>query len=182
MNITTLPLSALHGAPWRATHCLKPDQRVLVQSLTESGWLLPLVATPNGTLVDGHYRWQLARENKRLAKVLGDLVPVHVVDVDEVDAMVMHLRLNMGRGRVVGHKASQVLRLVLRSGKYTDVQLQEQLRLNDDEWDLLVDGDLVKKRNVPEHRYSPAWVPVEVPEGAAVVPPVIERPPNPDQS
>ena len=182
MNITTLPLSALRGAPWRATYCLKPDQRVLVQSLMESGWLLPLVATPGGLLVDGHYRWQLAQENKRLAKVLGDHVPVHVVDVDEIDAMVMHLRLNLGRGRIVGHKASQVVRLVLRSGKYDEQDLQQQLRLNDDEWDLLTDGNLLKKRNVAEHRYSPAWVPVEVPEGAPVVPPVIERPPNPDQS
>ena len=182
MNIVNVPLNSLQGAPWRATYCLKPDQRVLIQSLVDTGWILPLIARKdNQMIIDGHYRWMIAQENKRLAKVLGKEVPVRFVDVDDIDAMIMHVRLNMGRGRVVGHKMSQLVKLVLRSGKYEEEQVQTQLRLNDEEFALLVTGDLIKKRNIPEHRYSPAWVPVEVPAGQAVPTPDIERPPNPDQ-
>jgi hypothetical protein len=49
-----------------------------------------------------------------------------------------------------------------------------------DELELLLDGTLIKMRKIPQHTYSRAWVPIEVPAGEEL-PVVIERPPNPDR-
>ena len=182
MKFAEVPLSSLKPAPWRATYCLKPDLRLLRESLIESGWVAPIVVRHSDMMiVDGHYRWWLAQENKKVAKVLGPNVPVVLVDCDDVEAMLIHVRLNLGRGRILGEKLSKIMKLILMSGKYTEDQIQSQLCMTDDEFDVIVDGTLLKKRKIPEHQYSPAWVPVEVPEGQTVPTMKIESPPNADR-
>ena len=180
-TFSEVSLKKLIGAPWRATYVLKPDLRLLAESMTEYGWVQPLVVRERDLMIiDGHYRWELACENKKVRAACGNSVPVMMVDIDDADAMVMHLRLNLGRGRVLGERMSKCIRQILRSGKYTEGELRSLLKLQREEMDLMVEGTLLKKRNIAEYQYSPAWVPVEVNDksGAGIS---IERPPNADR-
>lgn len=180
LELTTLPLSSLAPPPWRANHVLRPDLRLLQDSMLEYGWLGPLVARPNGLLIDGSYRLQIA-ETRAMLEKWGPNAPVLVKDVDEIEAMVMHVRLNRARGVAHAKQMSRLVQAVMRSGRYEDAELQAMLRMSADELDLLLDGTLIKKRKVAEHTYSRAWVPIEVPEGQPVQQPQIERPPTPDK-
>ena len=178
MNYHEIHFSSLKPAPWRANHTLRPEMRVLADSIKIHGWLSPLVVLESGVIVDGVSRWSIAQNDKQILKRDKGVVPVTVLNGDEVDGMLAHVRLNRARGEIIPRSFSLLVRDVVRSGKFTLEELQKELHLGNDELSLLIEGTLFKIRKVAEHKYSQAWVPVES-NGVAEAP-TFERPPNKD--
>ena len=146
-----------------ATYTVGPDRRGLKKSIQRSGIIVPLVIMEDGTIIDGLLRWKLAKE-------LGiEEVPVVVaVGVDEVEALVMHVELNRHRGDVVARSLSVLLKRVIASKRYTAEALRRHLVITPTEMSLLMDGSVLKARNIAEHSYSPSWVPIESETGEDV--------------
>ena len=181
LNIASRKVGELTPAPWATSHVLRPDERLLADSLTIHGWLAPLVVTRTGLIVDGNQRHRLAATDKRVAEALGPDVPVNIVDCDEVDAMLMHMRLNRGRGMVVAKRVSSLILEVLASGRYTPTDLRRMLCMTQEEFDVLHDAVYVKMKAVSQHKYSRAWVPIEAPKPGDVTSSMqYEYPVNPD--
>jgi ParB-like chromosome segregation protein Spo0J len=178
-----VPLSSIQPAEWRATYILKPDLRQLTASIRDLGWVAPLVVRrEDQTIIDGFSRWLVAQKDKTVMVRDQQMVPVSWMEVDEVDAMIAHVRLNRARGSLVAKPLSNIIRDILARG-YDESILQKMLGLSTDEFDLMAEGSLIKTRKLAEHTYSDAWVPVEAPPVGAVVAPrlQIERPPNQDR-
>lgn len=178
-EISIEDFKALKPSSWESiNHILRPDRLLLQDSLMKFGWIQPLtVRVANNSIIDGLSRWVLAAEHP---ETLGKEIPVHWIDCDEVDAMVLHIVLNRGRGNVLNRDLSQLIKRIRRTKKYEDEFLKQSLRMTDDEFDLLADGTLIKMRKVSRHTYSKAWVPVET-RGALPTNISIERPPNKDE-
>lgn len=169
-------------APWASVYILKPDRIVLERSLNEYGWLQPIIVQKGtGLIIDGNVRYQVAGQMSDLRKQTKDLVPTLVQDCNSLDAMLMHLRLNRGRGTIVAKKMSNIVRDLIRSRKYSEQDLKRLLVMRGDEMDLMIDGSLIKARKISDHDYSRAWVPVEAPASITDTKSVIERPPNADR-
>jgi len=182
MNIDYIKGEDLVAAPWRCTHVLKPDLEVLVRSMIEYGWLTPIVARKaNNMIIDGHHRWQIAANVKEFRKATKGVVPVHYIDCNEYEAMMMHARLNRGRGSVTAKPLSNVIKRLLLSKIYNEESIRFALVMKNDELDLMIDGTLLKSKKVADHKYSQAWVPVEAPASITETSTIIERPPNPDR-
>jgi len=182
MKIQMLPKTAVHPPEWRATSILRPDLLLLKTSLTESGWLQPIVVrVSDNSIIDGSERWNVVCTDERFRKKHGDSIPVVFHDVDEIDAMVLHVRLNRARGFVHPVRLSSVVNKIIVSAKYGERDLAAILAMSDDELELLLTGDLIKKKNLQKYEYSRAWVPVEVPTEGEVPSSFIERPPNEDR-
>jgi ParB-like chromosome segregation protein Spo0J len=171
----------IRPADWRATHVLRPDLKLLADSIAEDGWVYPIIVrTADSRIIDGFHRWQVAQADKRILARDEGVIPVEFRDIDEIDAMILHARLNRARGSIVAKYLSMMVTDILASRKYTEDDLQKMLRMSVDEIGLLVDGSLIKHRNLKEYQYSKAWVPIEVRDGTSQDP-GIERPPNPDR-
>ena len=168
----------LKPASWRSTYTLKPDVKLLVSSLTDYGWLQNLVVNSDGTIIDGYVRSGLALTNKGLIRKFNGKVPVLEVTVDDIDARIMHVKMNRARGQIVPRYMSALVKDVLRSKKYDPDELKKMLNMTIDEFTLLQNGSLFKQRNLDTHVYSKAWTPIES-NGNEI--PVIERPPTPDK-
>ena len=176
VNATELKL-----APWRTTYIIKTDLEVLARSLEDYGWLQPIVVQKSSnTIIDGAYRWMISANLSKLRKMTDGMVPVIYVDCDDIEAMLMHGRLNRGRGEVVAQKLSRIIKSVIRSRKYGEADIKRMFVMHMDEVDLMVDGTLLIDKNISEHKYSSAWVPIEAPASAKDAPMSIERPPNSD--
>ena len=178
------PLNAVRPAEWRANYLLRPNMRLLTASIQDYGWLAPiLVRRSDSKIIDGFHRWVVAQNDKTIVKRDGGMVPVQWIDVDIADAMIMHIRMNRARGDFVARSISDLVRLILRTRKYDARQLADMLEMVDEEFNLLVDGSLLKIRKVSEHQYSAAWVPIEAPRPSENVASgiVLEKPPNPDR-
>lgn len=182
LNIKYVDPNSLKVPEWKATHILRPDLLVLSASLTEFGFIEPIhVRKSTGEIIDGSERFLLAVNIKQLHKHLKNGIPVIEHDVDSLGAMMLHLRLNRGRGNVVAKQMSNIIKKLRLSGKYKVTDFESLLCMKSDEIALMIDGSLIKTRNIPEHRYSRAWVPVEAPPGTIDAGPIIERPPNADR-
>lgn len=167
METQEVSLDNLKAPEWHSNYLLAPDRRQLEQSLKDFGWVQNLTAQKDGTLIDGVYRARLADE-------LGwATAPVVFVDADNIDAMILHLRMNRNRGMVVAKKVSNLIRQILMSDKYEIDVLPVMLGMEVDEFEVLADGTLIKHRNIPAHRFNRAWVPFESATGEDVH---IERP------
>lgn len=177
IQIESVHFDHLRPPEWRATYCLKPDLRTLRESVMTYGWTAPIVVQASTSyIIDGFHRWVLAQKNPLLKRDKG-IVPVHFLEVDEIDAMVAHVRMNRGRGDLVPRFLSMLVRDILRSKKYSEDELKKLLGMGVDEFGLLVEGGLLNRVNLAEYEYSHAWVPIESNGSDSIV---IERPPNPD--
>ena len=92
---------------------------------------------------------------------------------NKVEAMLLHIDLNRYRGVVVAKFLSRLIRRIYQSGKYSDNKLRKKLGMTQNEFEVLLEGSLVKMRKIKQHTYSPAWVPIESASGEDIH---IERP------
>lgn len=172
----------LRPAPWRATYIVKTDLAVLARSLEDYGWLYPIVVQKSSNrIIDGHYRWEISSNIECLVRDNSKKVPVIYSDCDDVEAMLMHVRLNRGRGVTQAKRTSRIIQDVVSSRKYPESHLKRVLNMHPDEIGLMLDGTLLKDKKISDHKYSSAWVPVEAPAGATEQAPIIERPVIKDQ-
>lgn len=182
MNIQDVPLSSLKPPSWGSTYLLRPEKMLLRISMIESGWLQPLVVClSNQIIIDGTKRWDMALSEDKFLNKYGKFAPVVYHDVDEIDAMILHVRLNRARGNSHPVGLSGLLKKIIYSGKYDAKDLSNILLMGDDEIDLLLSSGLLKKKNWEKYEYSRAWVPIEAPKNIEVETSFIERPPNSDR-
>ncbi len=182
LNIKYVNASDLKVPEWRATHILRPDMLVLSASLGELGFIEPIhIRKSTGEIIDGSERFLLATNMKQMQRHIKNGIPVIEHDVDSLTAMMLHLRLNRGRGSIVAKNMSNIIKKLRLSGKYKLTDFESLLCMKSDELSLMLDGSLIKTRNVADHKYSRAWVPVEAPPGTIDSGPIIERPPNEDR-
>lgn len=160
--------SELSPAKWSsACYIVAPDYKRLLSSIDTYGILSPIVIQKNGTIIDGYHRWIIANELK-IKKV-----PVAVVKCDDVEAVLLHIDMNRYRGIVIAKYLSRLMQRVMQSQRYTEEELRTKLGMTYDEFDVLLDGTLIKMRKIKQHTYSPAWVPIESKNGEDLH---IERP------
>jgi hypothetical protein len=162
------PILELHTAPWTATYTLRPEKLQIRAAIKKYGILSPVVIQAGTNLIiDGKTRCEIALD-------LGlTHVPVVAVECTEVEAMVLHVRLNRYRGETVARRLASIIRRVLVSGTYDEEALRNEFSMSHDEFDVLADGTVLKRRNIAAHEYSMSWVPYESDTGEDIR---IERP------
>ena len=182
-KLHTFDAESLHVPEWNATYILRPDLLVLANSMMESGMLCPMVVQSKGMFViDGTQRLKIIRGNKHLTEKFKEGIPVQLVDCGITEAMALHVQMNRGRGNMVAHKLSQIVKQLKRSGYFEIEDFERHFNMKGDELELMLDGSIIKHRKVPNHRYSRAWVPIEAPVGAVEEKSQsIEKPPTPDR-
>lgn len=183
IEIVYVEPSSLKVPEWRATHTLRPEMLVISASLSQFGFIEPIhVRLSTREIINGSERYLLATNIPAILKHSDGKIPVVYHDVDQIDAMIMHLRLNRGHSVVLAQKTSSIIRAVKRSGKYGNSDFEDMLCMRSDELSLMLDGTLFKVRKIKEHNYARAWVPIEAPPGSIEPESMsIEKPPNPDR-
>lgn len=181
-KIELVDFSELKVAPFKATYILRPDLLTLSRSLMDFGFVTPIIVQKGTNIViDGNERLLLCTKNKNVKSVVGDKCPVVYMECDSLDAQLIHLRLNRSRGNLLAKPTSNIIRNLVKSKKFCKEDFEELLQMKHDEFYLMLDGSLLKHRNVSEHSYSRAWVPVEADPKITAIPISIEKPPNPDR-
>lgn len=183
ISIEYVEPSGLVVPEWRATYTLRPEMLVISASLSQFGFIQPIhVRRATGEIIDGSERFLLATNIPQILRKSSGKIPVVFHDIDKIDAMMMHLRLNRGHSNVLAQKTSDIVRAVKRSGKYGVSDFEDMLCMRAEELSIMIDGSLLKTRKLKEHNYARAWVPIEAPPGSVEEESFsIERPPNPDR-
>lgn len=95
----------------------KQNLELLKQSILTNGWTLPIVARPDGTIIDGFHRWTVAGQEP-LNSMLGDMVPVvtvaHESHEEDVYGTITH---NRARGTHLLEPMKKIVKELLDAGK-----------------------------------------------------------------
>lgn len=134
-----------------------PEMELLKLSIMETGWTQPIVATPDGQIIDGFHRWTLASTDADVRALAGGKVPVVYVEVDVSHQMIATVRHNRARGTHGILKMGNIVR-TLRDQGLTDADILRRLGMEDEELDRLAETrgspDLVGKDSFGE-----GWIP-----------------------
>lgn len=176
-TITWLEPGELHPNAWNPNRVFKPELALLKQSLLLTGWIQPVLANANGMIIDGFHRWSLATLDGDVRAIGGGRIPVAVLDIDDLSAMLLTVRINRAKGSHASTRMSELVRALLAAGVTTE-RIMAEMGATRAEVELLAEEDVFKAKRVADWAYSPSWYPIEAESGtvpdAEVVPEVPE--------
>lgn len=119
-GVEFVPRDTLRANDYNPNRVNEENLRLLTQSILSNGWTLPIVARPDGTIIDGFHRWTVAGRDP-LATRLGGLVPVvrvnHTDKADDVYGTITH---NRARGTHLLEPMKAIVKELLDEGKSVD--------------------------------------------------------------
>lgn len=158
----------LHPNEWNPNRVHRAELRLLEHSLLSTGWIQPVLANPNGLIIDGFHRWRLSQDSPQVREMTNGLVPVARLNLSDTDAMMLTVRINRAKGTHVAYEMSRIVHGLLEAG----VTIQEVMRgigATKQEVELLAQDGVFARLDTKNHAYSPAWYPVEVAKAPEVV-------------
>ena len=150
LEIRYVPIESVKPNEYNPNRESPHEFELLLRSMEEDGFTTPIVALPNGTIVDGEHRW-------RAAKALGYVeIPVTFVDMDDIQRRVATLRHNRARGSEDVALVAEILRDAESMGALGSVQ--ESLMMTDVEIARLID-DVPAPEALAGEEFGQAWIP-----------------------
>jgi hypothetical protein len=148
----------LRANAYNPNRVFTPERELLKRSILEDGWTQPIVARPDGEIVDGFHRWTLASTDAEVAAAGGGLIPVVFLEPRDLAAqMASTVRHNRARGQHGVLKMSTIVRDMMAAGMSME-QVCTELGMEDEEAERLSD-----MRSSPESAgkdsFGRGWVP-----------------------
>lgn len=136
-----------------------PEMKLLKTSILEDGWTQPIVARPDGEIVDGFHRYTLGSTDRDIKAMTGGLVPVVVLeDADPAHQMMSTVRHNRARGSHAVLKMADIVRDLKDNSQLSDDEIQKRLSMEDEEVERLYDASGMIKRGRAEG-FNAGWEP-----------------------
>jgi ParB-like chromosome segregation protein Spo0J len=160
-GIVWTPATDLEPNPWNPNRVHKAELRLLERSLLLTGWIQPVLANPDGLIIDGFHRWRLAQDSKAVSARDAGMVPVARLDVTRPQAMLMTVRINRAKGIHVALEMHRLVHDLLENHGYTVETVMTEMGATRDEVEALAASGLFAARGTSTHAYSKAWYPIE---------------------
>lgn len=136
--VVWIPRTELRANHYNPNRVFTRELALLKQSILEDGWTQPIVARPDGEIVDGFHRWTLSADPE-IAALSGGLIPVvRLAPASAADQMASTVRHNRARGQHGILKMSTIVREAAAAGMTGDViekkfgmEQEEIVRLSD---------------------------------------------------
>lgn len=146
---------------WNPNTVFNKELALLEQSILENGWVHPLIINANGIIIDGFHRHWLAKNSQKIMERDAGIVPCVVLDIPDREAMMLTVRINRAKGTHGAMPMRDLVRTLVDDYDVTADEMVEKMGMTESEVGLLYDGSLLKERNLQNHKYSKAWVPIE---------------------
>ena len=157
--ITWVDPKTLHANSYNPNKVATPEMRLLKTSILEDGWTQPIVARPDGEIVDGFHRWTLGSTDKDVKAMTGGLVPVvRLQDADMAHQMMSTVRHNRARGSHAVLKMADIVRDLRDKEGLTEQEIMARLSMEDEEVERLYDASGMIKRGRSEG-FNKGWEP-----------------------
>lgn len=116
-TLAWVPRESLRANDYNPNKVSKENLKLLEQSILSNGWTLPIVAKPDGTIIDGFHRWTVAGREPLLS-ILGGMVPVvRVSHADKSGDIYGTITHNRARGVHLLEPMKKIVKDLLNEGK-----------------------------------------------------------------
>lgn len=158
MAVEWVDRNTLNPNDYNPNHVAPPELELLKTSILEDGWTQPIVARPDGTIVDGFHRWTVSADPKIGAMTEGKVPVVRVAHDDPAHLRMSTIRHNRARGSHAVLKMADIIRDLIDSGGMTPEEVMRRLGMEDEEVERLYDRGGMLKRGSKE-AFNGGWVP-----------------------
>lgn len=158
-NLTWVSRDTLRANQYNPNKVAPPEMRLLKISILENGWTQPIVARPDGEIVDGFHRWTLSAD-KDIAALTDGLIPVVYLapDLDPASQRMATIRHNRARG------SHHVVKMADIVGELDELGLSAEeiglrLQMESEEVARLIQRGNKLVRGANPEGFNPGWVP-----------------------
>lgn len=150
----------LHANLYNPNHVAKPELELLKVSILEDGWTQPIVARPDGEVVDGFHRWTVSAD-PRIYAMTGGLVPVvRLQPPAHGDQMLSTIRHNRARGEHGVLPMAAIVRRLRDEEGLTVEQVMQRCGMEREEVVRLYDrGGMTERGTQHKTEFSKGWTP-----------------------
>ena len=160
-NVVWVDAVTLEANNYNPNVVFTAELKLLEWSITQTGWVQPIIVSRDGIIVDGFHRWTLAQQSAALFKKYDRHVPVVVLDVDRATAMLMTVRMNRAKGTHVAVRMAEMVQELVDVHGLSFATVAKEIGGTVAEAEILHQNSLFKTRNLADAPYSRAWVPRE---------------------
>jgi ParB-like chromosome segregation protein Spo0J len=138
-HVEWAPRDSFRANAYNPNHVAPAELRLLKLSILHDGWTQPIVARPDGEIVDGYHRWLVSRDPE-VAALTGGLVPVVRLSAGTLDAQMMStIRHNRARGTHAVLKMADIVRALIDEHGLPESRVMSLLQMESEEVDRLYD-------------------------------------------
>lgn len=160
-SIEWIEAESLHANDYNPNMVMNQELRLLERSIVLNGWIQPILVNKNYTVIDGFHRWRLAMESEALRERYKGRVPCAVLSIDDVQAMMLTVRINRAKGSHGAVRMSDLVRDLVENRGCSIQEVCIGIGATEAEVKLLLTGGLKKSRKLDDYKYSEAWHPIE---------------------
>lgn len=153
--------ASLNANNYNPNLVFRPELQLLERSILLTGYVQPILITPDRTIIDGFHRVMLARDSVNLQKRYKGQVPCAVLDVPRDRAMLLTIRMNRAKGTHVAVRMSQIVHELIDVFHCDPQEIAIEIGASREEVDLLYQDGVFKMKNIADYQYSKAWYPAE---------------------
>jgi hypothetical protein len=160
-NIQWIDCDKLIANHYNPNRVMNAEMNLIERSILQTGWIQPILVNKNNIIVDGFHRWTLSRLSPSLLSKYHGKVPCAVLDVSDIEAMIITVRINRAKGTHLAFRMSEYVRELVEKHKIPMDKLATDIGATFDEVQLLMRADVFEAKDVKNWAYSEAWFPVE---------------------
>ena len=156
-NVEWVDPNTLYANDFNPNRVHSLEMRLLKISLLEIGWTAPVIAKPDGEIVDGFHRWTVAKNEPEVREMTEEKIPVVRVDVDRGTHILSTVRMNRARG---SHHVVRMADLVaeLAGIGMSDEEIAERAQMQEEEVFRLKQRGKMTERAAREE-FGDSWAP-----------------------
>ncbi|GAA5513626.1 uncharacterized protein YbdM [Deinococcus carri] len=159
-RIEWVPRDDLHANGYNPNFVAKPELLLLKTSILEDGWTQPIVARPDGEIVDGFHRWTVSADPRIYAMTDGYVPVVRLLPPATGDQMLSTIRHNRARGEHGVLPMAGIVRRLIDEEGLTVPQVMERCGMEKEEVTRLYDrGGMTERGTGGRTRFSKGWTP-----------------------
>lgn len=160
-NIQWIDCDKLVANHYNPNRVMNAEMNLIERSILLTGWIQPILINKNNVIIDGFHRWTLSRLSPSLKSKYHGRVPCAVLDISDVEAMVITVRINRAKGTHLAFRMSEYVRELVEKHKIPMDKLAVDIGATFDEIQLLMKSDVFEAKDVQNWAYSEAWFPSE---------------------
>ena len=160
-DIQWIDCDSLKANHYNPNRVMNAEMNLIERSILQTGWIQPILINKNNVIIDGFHRWTLSRVSPSLRSKYHGKVPCAILDVTDVEAMVITVRINRAKGTHLAFRMSEYVRELVEKHKIPMDKLAVDIGATFDEVQLLMKSDVFEAKDVQNWAYSEAWFPAE---------------------
>lgn len=150
----------LHANGYNPNHVAKPEMLLLKTSILEDGWTQPIVARPDGEIVDGFHRWTTSADPEVYALTDGRVPVVRLLPPATGDQMLSTIRHNRARGEHGVLPMAAIVRRLRDEEGLSVEQVMTRCGMEREEVTRLYDrGGMTERGTQHKTTFSKGWAP-----------------------